>query len=198
VEYIQCSESRLLLVAMTAAITTLAAGAEPAKAPEPAARPATAAANPFFKASTLQYQAPPFDKITDADFQPAIEEGMKQNIAEIEKIASQADAPTFANTIEAMERSGALLTRSAKVFFALVQANTNPTLQKAQANWRRSLPRIGTRSTSTPSCLRASTRSTTSATSSTPPTSFSPSATTATSSAPAPFCPMPTNPSCAR
>jgi len=124
---------RLLLVAMTAAITTLAAGAEPAKTPEPAAKPATATANPFFQASTLQYQAPPFDKITDADFQPAIEEGMKQNIAEIEKIANQADAPTFANTIEAMERSGALLTRSAKVFFALAQANTNPALQKVQA-----------------------------------------------------------------
>ena len=124
--------TRLLLVAMTAAITTLSAGAEPVKTPEPAAKPATAAANPFFRASTLQYQAPPFDKITDADFQPAIEEGMKQQIAEIEKIANQPDAPTFANTIEAIERSGALLTRSAKVFFALAQANTNPDLQKAQ------------------------------------------------------------------
>ena len=122
--------TRLLLVAMTAAITTLASGAEPAKTSD--AKPATAAANPFFQASTLQYQAPPFDKITDADFQPAIEEGMKQHIAEIEKIANQSEAPTFANTIEAMERSGALLTRSAKVFYALVQANTNPTLQKAQ------------------------------------------------------------------
>jgi peptidyl-dipeptidase Dcp len=124
--------TRLLLVAMTAAITTLAAGAEPAKTPERAAKPATAAANPFFQASTLQYQAPPFDKITDADFQPAIEEGMRQHIAEIEKIANQTGAPTFANTIEAIERSGALLTRSAKVFFALAQANTNPALQKAQ------------------------------------------------------------------
>jgi len=124
--------TRLLLVAMTAAITTLASGAEPAKTPGPAAKPAAAAANPFFQASTLQYQAPPFDKITDADFQPAIEEGMKQHIAEIEKIANQADAPTFANTIEAIERSGELLTRSAKVFFALAQANTNPELQKVQ------------------------------------------------------------------
>jgi len=75
---------RLLVVAMTAAITTLSFGAEPAKTPEPAATPASAAANPLFKASTLQYQAPPFDKIADADFQPAIEEGMKQHIAEIE------------------------------------------------------------------------------------------------------------------
>ena len=122
----------LLLVAMTMAI----AGAHAASKPEPAAGAKTAtapAANPFFKASTLQYQAPPFDKITDADFQPAMEEGMKQQLAEVEKIAEQSAAPTFANTIEAMERSGALLTRVNKVFFALAQANTNEVLQKAQA-----------------------------------------------------------------
>ena len=122
----------LLLVAMTMAI----AGAHAASKPEPAAGAKTAAApaaNPFFKASTLQYQAPPFDKITDADFQPAMEEGMKQQLAEIEKIAEQSAAPTFANTIEAMERSGALLTRVNKVFFALAQANTNEVLQKVQA-----------------------------------------------------------------
>src|SRR5579859_7322396 len=87
----------------------------------PAAKPAAAdktapAANPFLKASTLQYQAPPFDKITDNDFQPAIEEGMKHQIGEIEKIANSADQPTFENTVEAMERTGATLTRAAKVF----------------------------------------------------------------------------------
>src|SRR5881409_833411 len=91
-------------------------------------------ANPFASASPLQYQAPPFDRIHDADYQPAIEEGMKQNLAEIGKIADQDSAPTFANTIEAMERSGALLTRVAKVFFALTQANTDDTLQKVQTD----------------------------------------------------------------
>jgi len=127
---------RFLLVAMTAAIS---AGAQAAPKPEAAAGTSAAAtaatasaANPFLKASTLQYQAPPFDKITDADFQPAIEEGMKQQLAEIEKIADQSAAPTFANTIAAMERSGALLTRVGKVFFALAQANTNDTLQQVQ------------------------------------------------------------------
>ncbi|HSE13110.1 MAG TPA: peptidyl-dipeptidase Dcp [Rudaea sp.] len=124
---------RLVLIAMTAAITTTSAGAEPAKKPETHAKAAAAASNPFFKASTLQYQAPPFDKISDADFLPAIEEGIRQHRAEIEKIANRKDAPTFANTIEAMERSGELLTRAAKVFFALAQANTNDTLQKVQA-----------------------------------------------------------------
>ena len=123
---------RLLLVAMTAALTAAAQAAPKPDAAPAAAATTAAAANPFFSASTLQYQAPPFDKITDATFQPAIEEGMKQQLAEIEKIANQADAPTFANTIEAMERSGALLTRVAKVFFALAQANTNDTLQQVQ------------------------------------------------------------------
>ena len=81
--------------------------------------------NPFFERSPLQYQAPPFDKIRDADYAPAIEEGMKRQIAEIEAIANDPAPPTFANTIEAMERSGELLTRVAKVFFNLAQSNTN-------------------------------------------------------------------------
>jgi peptidyl-dipeptidase Dcp len=98
-----------------------------------AAVSATAVAeNPFFAASTLPYQAPPFDKIKDSDFQPAIEEGMRRRIAEVDKIANQSDAPTFDNTIVAMERTGALLTRVSKVFSALTGANTDDTLQKVQ------------------------------------------------------------------
>ena len=88
--------------------------------------------NPFFSASTLQYQAPPFDRIRDADYLPAIEEGMKQNLAEIDTIAAQDSAASFANTIEPMERSGELLTRVMKVFLAITQANTNDSLQKVQ------------------------------------------------------------------
>ena len=57
------------------------------------------ATNPFFEKSTLPFQAPPFDKIKDSDFQPAIEEGMKRELAEIQAIANNPDAPTFANTI---------------------------------------------------------------------------------------------------
>src|SRR5258705_8110064 len=90
------------------------------------------ATNPFFEKSTLPFQAPPFDKIKDTDFQPAIEEGMKRQLAEVVKIAEQADPPTFENTIVAMERTGDVLTRASKVFFALTQANTNDTLQKVQ------------------------------------------------------------------
>jgi peptidyl-dipeptidase Dcp len=101
--------------------------------PEPATPAAQAtAANPFFTASTLPFQAPPFDRIKDSDYQPALEEGMKRQRAEIDKIASNPAAPTFANTIEAMEKTGDLLTRVAKVFFNLTQSNTNDTLQKVE------------------------------------------------------------------
>ena len=90
------------------------------------------AANPFAAASTLPFHAPPFDKIKDADYQPAIEAGMREQIAEMDKIAALKDAPTFANTIEAMERSGQLLNRVGAVFGAITGANTNETLQKVQ------------------------------------------------------------------
>jgi peptidyl-dipeptidase Dcp len=88
--------------------------------------------NPFAHPSPLQYQAPPFDQIKDADYQPAIEEGMKAEIAEIEAIANQPDAPTLENTVVAMERSGRPLVRAVKVFFAMTKANTNETLQKVE------------------------------------------------------------------
>jgi peptidyl-dipeptidase Dcp len=90
------------------------------------------ATNPFFEKSTLPFQAPPFDRIKDSDFQPAIEEGMKRELAEIQTIANNPDAPTFANTIEAMEKTGDVLRRAQRVFGGLTQSNTNPTLQKIQ------------------------------------------------------------------
>ena len=89
--------------------------------------------NPFFTESTLPFHAPPFDKIHDADYLPAIEEGMKQHLAEIKAIANDPAAPTFANTIEAMEKSGRLLGRVQRVFGGMAQANTNPAIQKVQA-----------------------------------------------------------------
>ncbi len=98
-----------------------------------AARARAADPNPFFERSPLQYQTPPFDKIHDSDYGPAIEEGMKRQIAEIEAIANDPAPPTFANTIEAMERSGELLTRVAKVFFNLAQSNTDEAMQKVRA-----------------------------------------------------------------
>ncbi len=126
------------IVLTVAIVTALSACAPPPKSEtqKPASVAAVsatvAAENPFFAASTLPYQAPPFDKIKDGDFQPAIEEGMRRQIAEVDTIASQGDTPTFDNTIVALERTGALLTRVSKVFSALTGANTNDTLQKIQ------------------------------------------------------------------
>jgi peptidyl-dipeptidase Dcp len=89
-------------------------------------------ANPFYAPSTLPFQAPPFDKIKDEDFQPAIEAGMAQAEAEILRIADNPDAPTFANTIVAMEKSGRLFDRAMAAFNGVTGANTNPTLQNVK------------------------------------------------------------------
>ena len=88
--------------------------------------------NPFFAPSQLPFGAPPFDRIRDEHYQPAIEAGMRQQIAEVEAIAKQADEPTFENTIAALERSGDLLTRVLRAFGAVTGANTNDTLQAIQ------------------------------------------------------------------
>lgn len=88
--------------------------------------------NPFLNASKLPFQAPAFDQIKDSDFKPAIEEGMKQQQAEILKIADQTEPATFENTILAIEKSGQLLGRVNRVFSLVTGANTNPDLQKVQ------------------------------------------------------------------
>ena len=95
------------------------------------AKPATRT-NPFYAKSSLPYQAPPFNKIKNSDYKPALEKGMKENLAEVEKIANSSAAPTFENTIVPLEKSGQLLTRAAKVFFNLSQSNTNDTIQAVE------------------------------------------------------------------
>jgi peptidyl-dipeptidase Dcp len=99
----------------------------------PPASPPPAPPNPFSEASTLPLEAPDFSRIKDSDYQPSLEEGMKQQLAEIEQIADNPAPPTFENTIAAMEKSGRMLTRTAKVFFALTQSNTDDVLQKVKA-----------------------------------------------------------------
>jgi peptidyl-dipeptidase Dcp len=89
--------------------------------------------NPFFAPSALPFQAPPFDRIKDEDYQPAIEAGMAQQQAEIQAIANNPDAPTFDNTIVALEKSGQLFTRVMETFEGVTGANTNDTLQKVRS-----------------------------------------------------------------
>ncbi|WP_316804424.1 M3 family metallopeptidase [Pedobacter nototheniae] len=88
--------------------------------------------NPFYAESKLPFHAPAFDKIKNSDFKPALEEGMKQQMAEIQKIADNTEGPTFENTIVAIEKSGQLLSRVNMVFSLLTGANTNPELQKVK------------------------------------------------------------------
>ncbi|WP_108471757.1 peptidyl-dipeptidase Dcp [Rhodanobacter thiooxydans] len=131
---------RTIMIATTMALAGCSqqpheAANPPAPAASVAAASSTATAmtsNPFYSASTLPFQAPPFDRIHDGDYQPAIEEGMRQQLAEIEKIASDPAAPTFENTYVAMEKSGAMLHRVMAAFSAVTGANTNDTLQKVQ------------------------------------------------------------------
>jgi peptidyl-dipeptidase Dcp len=101
---------------------------------KPTAPPAAAfnPSNPFYAPSTLPFEAPPFDKIKDEDFQPAIEAGIAQQQGEIEAIANNPQTPTFDNTIVAMEKSGQLLDRVMAVFDCVTGANTNPMLQNVQ------------------------------------------------------------------
>lgn len=92
-----------------------------------------ASSNPFAGPSPLQYQAPPFDRVHDSDYKPAIEEGMRRQLSEIDKIATDPSPATVDNTIVAMEKSGDLLTRVTKVFFAMTQANTDDALQSIES-----------------------------------------------------------------
>ncbi len=88
--------------------------------------------NPFMKPSTLPYGAPAFDKIKDSDFMPAFEEGMKIKLEEVDSIANNPEAPTFENTLVALEKTGQMLGRVNRVFNALSSANTNDDLKKIQ------------------------------------------------------------------
>ncbi len=114
------------LIVASIAIIGLATLAPPASGAE------FGPSNPFYAPSKLPFQAPPFDKIKDEDYQPAIEAGMVEQRKEIQAIADNPAAPTVENTFVAMEKSGQLLSRSAATFFAVVSANTNPTLQKVR------------------------------------------------------------------
>jgi peptidyl-dipeptidase Dcp len=85
--------------------------------------------NPFYTESSLPFHAPPFDKIKDTDYQPAIDAGMTQQLAEVRAIAANPAAPTFENTFVPLEKSGRLLDRALQAFDGVTGANTNPYLQ---------------------------------------------------------------------
>lgn len=128
-----------LAAAVSLALAACSAGDSPARnEATPTAEAAVDGAvntveNPFFSASALPFQAPDFNRITDADYLPAFEEGMRRQLVEIAAITANPEAPTFDNTLLPMERSGAVLDRVSRVFFSVVQADTNPERQAIQA-----------------------------------------------------------------
>lgn len=89
--------------------------------------------NAFFSESTLPYFTADFDKIKNKDFKPALLEGMRRQMEEIDKICANTEEPTFANTLEALERSSDLFDRVSSVFFLLTGAHTNDELKAVNA-----------------------------------------------------------------
>jgi peptidyl-dipeptidase Dcp len=86
--------------------------------------------NPFLKEFNTPYEIPPFEKIKNENYIPAFEKGITEQKTEIEAIVSNSEAPTFANTILALEYSGKTLQKVGAVFFNMMEANTNDELQK--------------------------------------------------------------------
>jgi peptidyl-dipeptidase Dcp len=110
---------RLLLLSATAALALQAA--------------AFASPSDLLQQSPLPFQAPPFNKITDADFAPAFDQAMAKGLEEFDAIANNPAPPTFDNTIVAMERSDQELNRVQLVFSTLTGANTDDALEKVEA-----------------------------------------------------------------
>lgn len=94
--------------------------------------PMVPGANPLLEESSLPYGLPPFDRIADEHFLPAFAAGMQQQRDEVARIAAQKSPPSFANTLEALEKSGRLLDRVTRVFNNLNAAHTNEALQDIQ------------------------------------------------------------------
>jgi peptidyl-dipeptidase Dcp len=137
----QSRKNKFVRIILTTGITTslAALGASMTAAQAPASTPTstpTAAVfgpgNPFYAESTLPFHAPPFDRIKDSDYQPAIDAGMAEQIREVEAIANNSAPPTFENTIVAFERSGRLLDRAWAAFNCVTGANIDDDLQKLQ------------------------------------------------------------------
>ena len=86
--------------------------------------------NPLLEESSAPFGAPEFDKIENEHYLPAFETAIAEAKAEIDAIVANEEEPTFENTIEAMEYAGQTLNKVASIFYALMEANTNETMQE--------------------------------------------------------------------
>jgi peptidyl-dipeptidase Dcp len=109
----------ILLLGVSGAVLTAQQAAGPANSD-----------NPFFLRWDTPFGVPPFERIRDEHFLPALQHGIAEQRREVEAIAKSSEAPTFANTIEALDGSGEFLDRVEAVFFNLMSAETNETLQQ--------------------------------------------------------------------
>jgi peptidyl-dipeptidase Dcp len=96
---------------------------------------ATSSDNPLLTESALPFHYPPFDKIKDGDFAPALDAGMREQLKEIEPITNSPEKPTLENTVVALEKTGRLLDRAESIFSNLNSCNTNPALQKIETDF---------------------------------------------------------------
>lgn len=125
-------------VLLTVSIVTACSGNDSEMSPADATTDSTdspalmGSANPFLAESALYLGYPPFDRIEDSHYLPAFEAGMKEQLAEIDAIVDQDAAPTVENTLVPMELSGEILTRVSSVFYAMVAAHTNDTINEIQ------------------------------------------------------------------
>jgi len=112
------------------AMTTAAPAKSKKAKPAASAKRAATATGPFAAKSTLPFQAPDFTKVKESDYLPAFEQSMAIHGGEVDGIIANKAAPTFANTIVALETSGQMLGRVSRVFYALTGANTTEGLDK--------------------------------------------------------------------
>src|SRR5690348_6080846 len=101
--------------------------------------------NPFFENWTTPFGVPPFDRIRPEHFAPAFDRGMAEQTSEIAAITGHDTAPSFGNTIEALERSGRLLERTSRTFFNLDSSNTNDELEAIARDYAPKLAQHQTR-----------------------------------------------------
>jgi len=116
--------ARIILIALIASAVLVSCGGQKKEKKE-------VSENPFFTDWTTPFGAPPFDRIKVEHFKPAILEGIKRHREEIKAVAENPEPPTFANTLEALDRSGLFLDRAEKVMENLLSAHTNDELQAA-------------------------------------------------------------------
>ncbi len=99
--------------------------------------------NPLLQPFNTVFETPPFNEIKEEHFLPALEEGIKQGKQEVDDIIANSAAPTFENTIEALEQAGTLVSRVAEIFYNLNSAETNDEIQKIARDFSPKLTEYG-------------------------------------------------------